>query len=66
MENKEKIVNALKDVLVLTRAGADILDLVLDKAQSKITIVCKNGHFKNVSIEADSGLAIIKDVISGL
>lgn len=49
MENKEKIVNALKDVLVLTRAGADILDLVLDKAQSKITIVCKNGHFKNIS-----------------
>lgn len=66
MENKEKIIKALKDVLVLTRAGEDISGLVLSKAQDKITIVYKNGHFKSVNIEADSGIAIIKDVIKEL
>lgn len=66
MENKKEIVKNLKSLLAITRAGADILDLVLDKAQNKVTIVFKNGHFKNVNIEADSGLAVIKDVISSL
>lgn len=66
MENKKEIVKHLGALLTMTRAGENISGLVLSKAQDKVTIVYKNGHFKNVNIEADSGIAIIKDVINGL
>ncbi len=66
MENKEEIVKRLKELLVVTRAGEGILDLVLDKKQENVTIVYQNGHFKKVNIEAGSGLAIIKDIASRL
>ena len=66
MENKKEIVKALKEVLVLTRAGENILDLVLSKNEAKVTVFYKNGHFKTVNIEADSGVAIIQDVTSSL
>ncbi len=66
MENKKEIVKHLETLLAVTRAGEGISGLVLSKAQDKVTIVFKNGHFKNISIEADSGIAIIKDVISSL
>ncbi|MCI9080599.1 MAG: hypothetical protein HFH68_17115 [Lachnospiraceae bacterium] len=66
MENKKEIVKRLKELLVVTRAGEDILDLVLDKKQENVTIVYKNGHFKKVNIEAGPGVAIIKDITSRL
>lgn len=66
MENKKEIVKHLEILLTMTRAGENISGLVLSKAQDKVTIVFKNGHFKNISIDADSGIAIIKDVINGL
>lgn len=66
MENKKEIVKHLETLLTMTRAGENISGLVLSKAQDKVTIVFKNGHFKNISIDTDSGVAIIKDVINGL
>ncbi len=66
MENKEEIIRRLKEVLIITRAGEGILDLVLSKNQDKVTVFYKNGHFKTVNIEADSGVAIIQDVAGSL
>ena len=66
MENKKEIVKALKEVLVLTRAGENILDLVLSKKQDMVTVFYKDGHFKRVNVEADSGIAIIQDVARSL
>lgn len=66
MENKEEIVRRLKEVLIITRAGENILDLVLSKKQDMITVFYKDGHFKRVNIESDSGIAIIQDVASKL
>ena len=66
MENKKEIIRRLKEVLIITKAGENILDLVLSKNQDKVTVFYKNGHFKIVNIEADSGVTIIQDVISSL
>ena len=66
MENKKEIVKALKEVLVFTMAGENISDLVLSKNQDTVTVFYKNGHFKTVNIEADSGVAIIQDVARSL
>lgn len=43
MENKKEIVKALKEVLVFTRAGENISDLVLSKNQDTVTVFYKNG-----------------------
>ena len=66
MEDKKEIIRRLKEVLIITKAGENILDLVLSKNQDKVTVFYKNGHFKIVNIEADSGVTIIQDVISSL
>ncbi len=66
MEDKEEIIERLKLLLMVTRAGRDIADLVLDDRQETITIVFENGTGKRVDIAADSGLAIIKDVVTRL
>ena len=66
MEDKKEIIRRLKEVLIITKAGENILDLVLSKNQDTVTVFYKNGHFKIVNIEADSGVTIIQDVISSL
>ncbi len=65
-ENKEDIVKRLKLLLIATRAGRDISDLVLTENQDRVTIVFKSGVMKEVNIEADSGYAIITDVMAQL
>lgn len=65
-ENKKEIVRCLGKLLVMTRAGENISDLVLSKGQDTVTIFFKNGCTKKVNIEADSGIAVIRDVISSL
>lgn len=66
MEDKEDIVKSLKDLLVKTRAGGDIEDLVLSADQETVTIRFKNGYQKNVCVAADSCLGIIRDVTNAL
>lgn len=65
-ENKEDIVKRLKLLLIATRAGRDISDLVLTENQDRVTIVFKSGVMKEVNIQADSGYAIITDVMAQL
>lgn len=66
MENKEEIVIKLKILLKSTRAGGNIADLILNEEESEITILFRAGETRKVNIEADSGIAIIKDVITAL
>ncbi len=63
MEKKEDIVKRLKLLLIATRAGSDIEDLVLSGDQNTVTIQFRNGYTKKVCVEADSGIALIRDVI---
>ena len=66
MENKEEIVMKLKILLKSIRAGSDIADLILHQNQEAITILFRNGWTRKVDIAADSGYAIILDVMKAL
>lgn len=66
MEDKQDIVRRLKILLVATRAGSDISDLILNDNQDQVAIKFKNGGVRLVDIAGDSGIAIIKDVVKRL
>lgn len=66
LENKEIIVELLKLLLTATRAGQDIDKLMLSEDQATVTIQFNNGYKKEVCVEADSGISLIKDVINRL
>lgn len=66
MENKRDIVKRLKFLLMVTRAGSNIEDMVLNEKQDEITIIFKQGGSRRINIAGDSGIAIIKDVINRL
>lgn len=63
MENKEEIVMRLKILLRATRAGEAVADLILHNQQDKVTILYRAGYTKEVDITADSGIAIIRDIL---
>lgn len=65
-ENKKDIVLRLKLLLNATRAGDDIKKLVLSEDENFVTIIWENGYKKDVCVEADSGLALIRNVVSTL
>lgn len=62
-ENKELTVFRLHQLLVTTRAGADISGISLERDPDRIRIEWDNGTVQEVNVEAESGLQIIKDVI---
>lgn len=66
MENKEEIVKRLKLLLMVTRAGSNIADLILNQNQDQVTILFRQGGRREVNIAGDSGYAIIKDVINAI
>lgn len=66
MENKKDIVARLKLLLIATRAGSNIEALLLSDDECFVTIQFKTGVSRVVNIEADSGIAIIRDVIAKL
>lgn len=66
MENKEIIVELLGALLLMTRAGRNIDKLILSEDQATVTIQFNNGCKKEVCVETDSGIALIKDVINSM
>ncbi len=40
--------------------------LTLSEDENFVTIIWENGYKKNVCVEADSGIALIRDVVSVL
>ncbi len=66
VENKEDIVKRLKPLLMATRAGSGIADLILSESQNDVIILFRQGGIRKIDITADSGIAIIKDVVSRL
>ena len=68
LEDKVKIIKRLKKLLKATRAGREIVDMYLvewNGSKETVKIIFENST-KEVDITADSGIAIIKDVISRL
>ncbi len=68
MENKERITHQLMLCLLATRAGEDISDMSYFKGSGDewVNITFKDGSWIPVSVTADSGIALIKDVIKSL
>ena len=66
MENKVKIVKQLEELLKLTRAGEDIFLLAYQKDENGeefVNIHYKDDYIRKVCVTADSGIAIIHDVL---
>lgn len=65
-EDKKSILKRLKILLMITRAGCDIDDLLLSEDETTVTVRFCNGHTRDVCVEADSGIAMIQDVVRAL
>lgn len=66
MENKKDIVMRLKLLLNATRAGEDIKKMDLTEEGHFVMIQWENGCTQKVNIVADSGVAIIIDVLQAI
>ena len=66
MEDKQEIVMHLKWLLKATREGSGIETLVVSEDEKNVTIMFNSGSTRDVNIECDSGIAIIRDVVKSL
>ena len=62
-EDPQAICDALCEALMLTRAGSDIKELWYDKETQHVTVAYKNGCEKLINVAADSGAAMIRDIM---
>lgn len=60
-ENIKSILEKLKELLQMTRAGRNIAGIAEENGFAVITY--KNGHKKKVNIDGDSGICAIYDII---
>lgn len=63
-EDKKKLILALEQLIKLTRS--EVHDLELLEEEEIVIIHYNNGYSKRVNIAADSGIAIVEDVVSKL
>lgn len=62
-EDKQRICSALAPVLRLTRRLDDLVSLHYDPKTEKVEATFLNGSVKRVNVAADSGIAMIRDII---
>lgn len=67
-ESKAMICKALLPVLQMTREFCDLIDINYEELETKEVVSCcfKCGTVKYVDVSADSGTAIIKDILNNL
>ena len=65
-ENKTGVLHFLTYAVQATRAGSDVVDLILTDDETKCSIIFRNGYRKIVDVEADSGIAMIRDICKAL
>lgn len=68
MENKANVTQRLLLCLMATRAGADIEEMTYSEGKDRelVSIKFRHGSSLHVDVTADSGLALIQDVIKAL
>ena len=66
MENKKRICAMLLPVLQETRAGCDLFDIRYDPDTETVELVFTAGYKRKIDVAADSGLAMIKDIVHQL
>ncbi len=68
-ENKFEIANKLLKTLQSTREYRDLRDLIYiirEDNEEIIKATFENGYTKDICVNADSGIALIRDVLRGL
>ncbi len=65
-ENKRDIAGRLSLLLRATKAGEGMERLLLSEDEQTVTIVFQDGHQRDVNVACDSGIAMVRDVISAL
>ena len=63
-EDKQKILEVLTELLMYTRALCDVQELKYDEDKETVTAVFESGGKKVVNVSGDSGVAMIRDVLS--
>lgn len=69
MENKKTICELLTKTVQETQGGEDVTEILYakrDDGEEFATIIFKNGYKKPVCVTADSGTALIRDVMRHL
>lgn len=66
MEDKGEIIARLKLLLEATRAGGGIEKMELTEDQHFVVLHWGSGCTQRVNIQADSGVAIVKDVLKAI
>lgn len=64
MEDKQKICDFLLPALQRTRSLQDVVALEYDSALEVVTATYRNGYQKSVCVAADSGIAMIRDIVN--
>lgn len=67
-ENKSAITTWLFKTILGTRAGDDIAMMWYEKKESGEYVIVKymNGSYQEIEVTADSGMALIKDVVNNI
>lgn len=70
VEDKLEICNALLQTLRLTRDGRDISYIVYENSPMRreeiVTLEFNDGNIRKINVTADSGTALIRDVLKAL
>lgn len=68
-EKKQEICRKLTAILNMTRGGEDVIALIYTKDEYNeeyVTIHWSNGYKQKVRVTADSGVAMIRDVMAAI
>lgn len=66
MEDKQKICDLLLVTLQATSNAADVTSLIHNKESETVTVTFLSGGKRVVNIAADSGTAMIRDIMANL
>lgn len=66
MENKQRICDFLTETLKETRAGSGIRSIDYDEEAETATIIWRDSSKRRVNVAADSGAAMIRDIIQAI
>lgn len=64
MENKQEICDLLLPALQHTGSLQDVIALEYDSVQEVVTATYRNGYQKSIDVAADSGVAMIRDIMN--
>lgn len=65
-DEKQKICDKLAETIKMTRGANDLTSLTIDEKEVFVTAKFNDGRTKRICVEADSGLAMVYDIVTTL